>query len=133
MFRQPAVLVLKNKPEVTALEAYVLENGLSSLTDNPCTRSILDKIKKGAELNAVVANSDMLHKSSAFKILKDMPINKIDIPGSIKFTNLARCLNTNVPLILIQEKEDLDTFDWDVLMRLGSLDVSDKEIQCSSC
>lgn len=133
VLREPAVLVMKSSPEATDLEAYILERGLSSLAENPSTRFIHDKIKNGADKNAVVAHPAMLLKTPAFKTLKEMPVKKTEIAGSIKFANLARFLNTNLPFIFIYDEENLDSFDSDGLIRLGSLDVSDNKIQWSSC
>jgi hypothetical protein len=125
--------MLKRTPEAADLEAYILEHRLSSLADNTSTRFIHDRIKNGAEQNAIVARPAILLKNPAFKFLKEIPVKKSEIPASIKFANLARYLNINLPFIFIYDKENLNNFDSDGILRLVSLDVSEEEILCPSC
>jgi hypothetical protein len=133
VYNKPVLMILKSTSGVEGLTAYLLENGLSSLADNPQTKSIYDAIRTGDEKTAVVINPTMIYNTPAFRILKDMPIVKLEVPDGITFANLVNAMINNIPHVLIHDKEDVNTFDFEGLIRVGSLDISEGRIICRSC
>jgi hypothetical protein len=133
VYNKPVLIILKTKSGVEGLTAYLLEYGLSSLADNPQTKSIYDAIKAGDEKTAIVINPTMLYNTPAFRILKDMPVVKLEVPAGIKFANLVNAVTTNIPYVFINDKEDAGTFDFEGLIRVGSLDISEGRVICRSC
>jgi hypothetical protein len=133
VYNKPILMILKSKTGVEGLAIYLLENGLSSVADNPQTRSIYDAIEAGDEKTAVVINPTILYNTPAFRILKDMPVVRLEVPAGIKFENLVNAVTTNIPYVFINDNEDVGTFDFEGLIRVGSLDISDGRIICRSC
>lgn len=130
VYTKPVTLIVKSSSGAEGLTACILENGLSSLAENPQTRAILDMIRTGSDKTAVVVQPTALYNTPAFRILKDMPVVKIEVPSGIKLANL---ININTPYVLIHDKEDVTTSDLDGLIRVGSLDIAEEKLVCSSC
>ncbi|KDR22936.1 hypothetical protein L798_14793 [Zootermopsis nevadensis] len=133
VYNKPVTMILKSKSGVEGLTAYILENGLSSLAENPETKFIHDLIKTGSEKTAVVVQPTVLSNTPAFRILKDMSVVKLEVPSGIKFSNLVNVISTNMPFVFIHDKEDVSTFESEGLVKVGSLDIADEKVVCASC
>jgi hypothetical protein len=133
VYQKPVMIIVKSTPEAEGLTAYVLENGLSSLADNPRTRFIHEMIKTGAEKTAVVVHPSVLYNIPAYRILRDMPVVKFEVPSGIKFANLVHIISNNMPYVFIHDKEDVNNLDFEGLIRVGSFDIAEEKIICSSC
>jgi hypothetical protein len=133
VYSKPVWMILKSKSGVEGLAVYWLEYGLSSLNDNPQAKSIYDAIAAGDEKSAVVINPSGLYNTPAFKILKDFPIVKLEVPAGIKFANLVNAVTSSVPWVFINDKEDASIFDSEGLIRVGTLDVSEGKVICRYC
>jgi hypothetical protein len=133
VYNKPITVILKSQSGVEGLTAYILENGLSSLAENPQTRFIYDMIKTGSEKTAVVVQPTILYNTPAFRILKDMSVVKFEVPSGIRFANLVNAISTNMPYVFIHDKEDVNTFDFEGLIRVGSLDIAEEKVICTSC
>jgi hypothetical protein len=133
VYNRPVMVILKSRSGVEGLTAYILENGLSSLAENPQTKFIHDLIKTGSEKTAVVVHPSVLYNTPAFRILKDMSVVKLEVPSGIKFANLVNVISTNIPYVFIHDKEDVSTFDLEGLIKVGSFDIAEEKVLCSSC
>ena len=133
VYNRPVMMVVKSTSEVEGLTIYFLEHGLSALAENPQTKFIHDAIKSGAEKTAVVIHPTVLYNTPAFKIIKDVPVVKFEIPVGIKFGNFINSVGHNTPYVFIHDKDDVTSFDLDGLVRVGSLDVAEEKVHCISC
>lgn len=133
VYNGPVMMVVKSTSEAEGLTIYFLEYGLSALTDNPQTKLIHEAIKSGAEKTAVVIHPTVLHNTPAFKVIKDVPVVKVEIPVGIPFGHFINSVSHNTPYVFIHDKNDVTTFDVDGLVRVGTLDVAEEKLHCTSC
>ena len=133
VYNRPIMMVGKSTSAVEGLTVYFLEYGLSSLAENPQTKFIHDAIKSGAEKTVVVIHPTVLQNTPAFKIIKDLPVVKVDIPTGIRFGHFINSISHNTPYVFIHDKDDVSTFDLDGLVRVGTLDIAEEKVHCLSC
>ncbi|XP_069690600.1 uncharacterized protein [Periplaneta americana] len=133
LFYKSLLLVTKSEENADALDAYLLENGLSSLAENPHTKSVFNQLKNNAEAGktAVYIHPSASYNNPLNEVLK-MPINKMNAPGGMKFTKLMNLIDGELPLLYIDESE-ASSLNYDGLVRIGGLDIAEDNIHCSSC
>jgi hypothetical protein len=133
VYKRPVMLVVKSISEAEGLAVYFLEYGLSASADNHQTKFIHEAIKSGAEKTAVVIHPTVLHNTPYFKVIKDVPLVKFEIPVGIPFGHFINSVSRNTPCAFIHEKEDVTNFYFDGLVRVSTLDVAEQKVQYISC
>ncbi|XP_069690331.1 uncharacterized protein [Periplaneta americana] len=124
------VVLTKANPEgKEGVVVHFLERGLSSLAENPSTRAIHEQLKAGAEKIALILHAPSLNSNPALKRLREQPVTRVEIPEGMKLNNMIRATsNRHVPYVAIQDKEEFDALDIDGILRLGSLEVTEKSL-----
>ena len=128
VYHQPVVLIAKTHL-AGEFDVYFLEQGLSGLLEHPQTRQVFQGIQNGQLNSAVVFHPHQLYNPSLFEQFEGFRVRNFQVLPELKVTTLLRGLTAEIPIVFLQETENLHVFHPEQLVKLGNFEITQENIQ----